>query len=64
MGREISNSEIFKRFVLAFLVFVLVVVWFIPQQLTVALGLVMVIEGSVLWLLPVFGPKPIHDDWS
>jgi hypothetical protein len=64
MGREISNSEIFKRFVLVFLVFVLVIVWFIPQQLTIALGLVMVIEGSVLWLLPVFSPKPIHDEWS
>jgi len=49
---------------LVFLVFVLAVAWFIPQQLTVALSLVMIIEGSALWLLPVFTPRPVHDEWS
>jgi len=31
----------------------------------VALGLVMMIEGSALWLLPIFlSPKPAKDEWS
>lgn len=65
MGEESRNSEIFKRFVLVYLVFVIAVVSFIPQQLTVALGLVMMIEGSALWLLPIFfSSKPAKDEWS
>ncbi len=64
MGQEISNSELFKWFVLVYLVFVISIVWFIPQQLTVALALVMMIEGSALWLLPVFLPRPSHDEWT
>ncbi|MDW5562967.1 MAG: hypothetical protein SA339_07045 [Methanomassiliicoccus sp.] len=63
MDREISNSEIFKWFVLSFLAFVLVAVWFIPHDLIVALSIAMIIEGSVLWLLPVIRPELIHDEW-
>ena len=65
MDKEVSNSEVFKWFVVAFLVFVVAIVWFIPGQLIVALGLVMMIEGSALWLLPIFlSPKPAKDEWS
>jgi hypothetical protein len=64
MGEESRNSEIFKRFVLVYMAFVIAIVWFIPQQLTVALALVMMIEGSALWLLPIFTQKPTHDEWT
>lgn len=64
MGEKIENSEIFKRFVLVYLLFVIAVMWFIPQQLTFALALVMMIEGSALWLLPIFIQKPTHDEWT
>lgn len=64
MGEKIENSEIFKRFVLVYLLFVIAVMWFIPQQLTFALALVMMIEGSALWLLPIFTAKPTHDEWT
>lgn len=64
MGEESRNSEIFKRFMIVYLVFVIAIASFIPQQLTVTLALVMMIEGSALWLLPLFTQKPTHDEWS
>jgi hypothetical protein len=64
MGRDIENSEVFKWFVLGFLAFVVAIVWFIPGQLMVALGLVMMILGSALWLLPILTHKPVQDEWS
>ncbi len=65
MDKEVSNSEVFKWFVVALLMCAIVIVWFIPGQLMVALGLVMMIEGSALWLLPIFfSPKPAKDEWS
>ncbi len=61
---DMQKTDLFKRFVLGLLVFVVAIVWFIPGQLMVALGLVLMIEGSALWLFPLFAPRPKLDEWS